>query len=314
MGCGESCFPPASDASPGKTIMPHASFLAPWCTVARVSTVEIGTQVLPPLRREASTQTDRYTPSLSTNEITEMLARFHLSVISRQTVRQTLYRELANRLKMPCSLTAEMRVVMDFPGIPAPAWKMVFPPPTTEWMTSEDGETQTGLLLSMAELNNTIDMKMRLACNHVIGCTRLHLPPSAQVGKTLISLAPPLQIWIKKEPDGAVSSMVTCWIVLLDESGDLRTPPNHPYSDEEEELIQETLRENLKTMILKDWPLSPTFLKLLGESTKAAEVEEALEEYATSMAARKRRRMEKKEATEEAEEAEEAGEAEQVGG
>ena len=32
LGCGESCFPPASDASPGKTIMPHASFLAPWCS------------------------------------------------------------------------------------------------------------------------------------------------------------------------------------------------------------------------------------------------------------------------------------------
>jgi hypothetical protein len=234
-----------------------------------------------------------YAPSLSSNELSELLSKFHLSTISARTLRASLYRELANRMKIPNSLTADMQIRVEFPGVPPGAWKTVFPEPRTQWLTSPDGATQTGLILSMSDLNLALRMENRIT-DTGLGCTRLHSPPTAFVSRTLISFTPPMQIWCKTEEDGAVSSMMTCWMVLLDESGELRAPPNHTYSDEEEDLIQTTCRTNLRTMMEMDWALSPMFLRLLGNLELSATVEAALEEKMETAAARKRKREAKK--------------------
>ena len=252
--------------------------------------VDAATQIYPKNRSEQCTQTNAYTPSLTTEQMTETLSRYHLSVISARTLRATLCRELATRMKIPNSLNAEMKLVMDFPGISATAWRTVFPEGNSTWMTSPDGQTETGLILSMAELNSALKMEKYLEDKWGMGCTRLHLPATGYVARTLISFSPPWQIWSRKEEDGAISSIITCWMVLLDESGELRTPPNHTYTDAEETQIQATLRANLTEMMEKSAPLSPTFLRLLGKIALAQEVETALEERMETAAARKRKR------------------------
>lgn len=117
------------------------------------------------------------------------------------------------------------------------------------------------------------------------------LPTTALVGRSLLAYMPPFQVWCKTDAEsGAVMSILTGWIVILDESGELRTPPNHTYTDEEEDLIQTTLRGNLERMRSSEMALSPTFLRLLGQTAEAAEVETAIEEKMEVQAARKRRR------------------------
>jgi hypothetical protein len=196
-----------------------------------------------------------------------------------------MYRELGNRLKMPNSLEAHMEMKVDFPGITATGWRTIFP--SFEWHVSEDLSTQVGLMLNPAGLNQALSMNV--VNLEAVGCSKLVLPATALVGRSVLAYAPPFKVWCKEDAEsGAVLSILTGFLVILDESGELRTPPNHSYTDEEETLIQETLRENVEKMRSSEMPISPLFLRLLGHPQEAAEVQTALEE---KLEARKRRRL-----------------------
>ena len=99
----------------------------------------------------------------------------------------------------------------------------------------------------MAKLNSMLEMDELL--DHGLGCGKLVMPAGARVGRTLLSFAPPMQIWCQEKRGSKVLQVViTAWLVLLDESGELRSPPNHTYTDAEETSIQAVLRANLLRM------------------------------------------------------------------
>jgi hypothetical protein len=201
-----------------------------------------------------------------------------------------MYVQLGSRLKMPNSLEAHMEVKVEVPGIPACGWRTIFP--SFQWHVSEDSLTEVGMTLEPTVLNQALSMA---TCSpQAVGCSKLVLPATALVGRSLLAYVPPFQVWCKREAEsGAMQSILTGYMVILDESGELRTPPNKVYTDAEENLIQEVLRDNLEKMRIGELPLSPTFLRLLGHDQEAAEVADAIEERVQSAAARKRRREEK---------------------
>ena len=262
--------------------------------------VDSSTQYLPSLPkifRSVASQTGPMRHTLTLPQLTRVANQAEHFLTSTSSMRSTLYRELGSRLKMPNSLEAHMAVKVDFPGIPATGWKELFP--SLEWHLSEDGATEVGMTLDPDILNQALSMER---CSHYgLGCCKLVLPGSALVGRSCLAFVPPFQVWCNSETEsGALQSILTAYLVILDESGELRTPPNHTYTDAEENLIQDVIRGNLEKMRHSEQPLSPMFLRLLGHPQEAAEVEEALEEKLESIAARKRRRQENQQVGEEA--------------
>ena len=67
--------------------------------------------------------------------------------------------------------------------------------------------------------------------------------------------------------------MLSGFLVILDESGEMRTPPNHSWTDAEEADIKLVMMENLRKMASWEWPLSEMFLEHLDE-WEAAQVQE----------------------------------------
>ena len=253
--------------------------------------VDSSTQHLPPLPklyRNAQTQTGPMTHTLTLSQLEKVAEKAQQFLTSSSSLRSTMYRELGNRLKMPNSMEAHMAVKVEFPGIPASGWKSLFP--KLEWHLSPDGLTEVGVTLSPQVLNQALSMERIHA--QAIGCCKLALPATALVGKSVLAFMPPFQVWCQTDAaeSGSLQSILTAYLVILDESGELRTPPNHTYSDSEETLIQEVLRANLERMRGQEMPLSPTFLRLLGHHQEADEVQEAIEEKMEAITARKRRR------------------------
>ena len=162
---------------------------------------------------------------------------------------------------------------MGLQGVPAAPFKLIFP--EADWLVSPDGFTETGLVRSMAKLNSMLEMDELL--DHGLGCGKLVMPAGARVGRTLLSFAPPMQIRCQEKRGSKVLQVViTAWLVLLDESGELRSPPNHTYTDAEETSIQAVLRANLLRMAQEEWAITPNFLRLLGWKTRGEEVEKEL--------------------------------------
>ena len=53
------------------------------------------------------------------------------------------------------------------------------------------------------------------------------------------------------------------------------------------------LRHNVRKMEEEDWALSPLFLRLIGKSARATEVEMLIQEHLSARAMRKARRLDK---------------------
>ena len=181
-----------------------------------------------------------------------------------------------------------MDVRLELNGVPAAGLRLIYP--EAEWLTSPDGSTETTLVRSMEQLNRLVVMDREL--DHGRGCCKLVLPADARVGRAILAFAPVWQVWCKQDPESlAYHSVISGWLVVLDESGELRTPPNHSYSDAEESSIQQVLRANLRWMVEEDWAVSPTFLRLLGMEERAQEVQAALEVWEGRKRKRKTARL-----------------------
>ena len=203
------------------------------------------------------------------------------------SLRSTLRGLMRQVLRMPSSAEAAMDVRLELQGIPASAFRCVYP--EAVWLTSPDGSVETGLVRSMTTLNNMISMEHDL--EHGLGCCKLVLPAEARVGRAIIAFAPTWQVWCRQDPETlACRAVISSWMVILDESGELRTPPNHTWTDSDESSIQGVLRSNLAQMVEEDWAVSPNFLRLLGQEEKAAEVQELLEQWEQRKRARLSRR------------------------
>jgi len=74
-----------------------------------------------------------------------------------------------------------------------------------------------------------------------------------------------------------MESMLSANLVILDESGELRTPPSQPYTDVEETTIKTVLMQQLRRMLDKGWPISATFEQFLDDWEQATEEENATE-------------------------------------
>ena len=93
---------------------------------------------------------------------------------------------------------------------------------------SPDGWTETGFVRSMERLNNLITMPEAM---FGVGCCKLVLPPDARVGRAILSFAPTWQVWCSVDPATlACQAVLSGWLVVLEESGQLRTPPTTPTS------------------------------------------------------------------------------------
>ena len=139
-----------------------------------------------------------------------------------QMLTATVHAELACVLRMPKSDTSSMIIELTFKAIPYEAMLQVFP--SCETHHSPDGAVTTGLIRSMGTLDSTIKMEQNMA--HGLGCCKLVLPDTALVGRSILAFAPTFQIWTKVTEFGALETMLSCYLVILDESGELREPPN----------------------------------------------------------------------------------------
>ena len=138
-------------------------------------------------------------------------------------LRATVYAELGGVLKMPKSTTASMKIELSFKAIPYEAMLAIFP--SAETLVSPEGNVTIGLIRSMATLNTEMNMESVLV--HGKGCCKLAIPETALVGRSVLSFAPTWQIWSRTAQSGALETMLSGFLVILDESGELRNPPNH---------------------------------------------------------------------------------------
>ena len=168
-----------------------------------------------------STGTQTGLPSTRSVSVEATASTFFISEVSM--LRATVYAELSNVLRMPKSETSSMVIELSFKGIPYQAMLQIFS--TAETHKSPEGDVTTGLIRSMAQLNQEIQMETVLAQG--MGCCKLVLPGDALVGRSVLSFAPTWTIWSKTAPSGAVETILSGFLVILDESGMMRTPPNH---------------------------------------------------------------------------------------
>lgn len=83
-----------------------------------------------------------------------------------------------------------------------------------------------------------------------------------------------------------MESVLSLKLVILDESGELRTPPNQTYTDEELESLRFAMMTQLQEMAHKGIPLSPMFESLLVRWAEKIDKEDEMlmSEEAMSMA------------------------------
>lgn len=138
-------------------------------------------------------------------------------------LKATVRAELANVLKMPKSLTSSMKIELNFKAIPFSAMVRLFSGAETH--TSPEGNVMVGLIRCMELLNDSMHMEEVL--QNGMGCCKLVVPESALVGRSVLSFAPTWQIWSKASESGALETIISGFLVILDESGEMRTPPDH---------------------------------------------------------------------------------------
>ena len=171
-----------------------------------------------------STQTEVSPPQMTTRASVGVDATqpgMFFSMVSM--LKATVYAELATHLRMPNSERAAMQIEITFKAVPYDALLAIFPEAETHH--SPDGRVTTGLVRSMYSLNTQLEMESVIP--HGKGCCKLVLPDSALVGRSILSFTPTWQIWSKISETGALETLLSGYLVILDESGEMRTPPNH---------------------------------------------------------------------------------------
>ena len=182
---------------------------------------QLRAQRLAGLNKATQTGSPIQTKSTATDMGSEIESIF---ISSTSMLRATVYSELANYLRMPKSETSAMQIELSFKAIPYAAMLQVFP--AAETHISPDRQVTIGLIRSMEVLNH--EMKMETVLPHCgMGCCKLVLPETALVGRSVLSFAPTWQIWSKTHPSGVLETMLSGFLVILDESGEMRTPPDH---------------------------------------------------------------------------------------
>ena len=213
----------------------------------------------------AAVQTDSMQDSGMSLEETRLQARHHGQFITdARVLRATVRAQLKSHLRMPGGDNASMKIILEYHSIPMMAWRMLFRANSVEWHSRRDSKksTHTGLIKSPRLLNTLLNMGA--AFQYGMGACRLVVAPSSgATGRSVIAFVPMLQIWHESTSDGAMQSMLTCFLVVIDESGEMRTPPNNVFTDAEEIDIKTVLMENIRVMSDLEWPLSEVFLEHL---------------------------------------------------
>ena len=221
--------------------------------------------------REISCQTEETHPIRSTLDSTRQQARTHGQFITdARCLRATVKSELKTHLRMPSTQSATMHVTVAFHAIPLMAWKMLFPKGSFEWHSERTQlkSTHVGLIMCPFKLNNILDLGTVITYGK--GSTKLMVGADGKgAARSMLGYAPPFKVWHQACADDTMQSMLSCYMVILDESGELRTPPDHAYTDAEELAIKSVMMENLKKYSDWEFPLSDMFLEHLDDWEQA---------------------------------------------
>ena len=221
--------------------------------------VETGTWMPPKLFHTIGTQTEA--PSLR-------LVRHHAStyqqyLTDRRCLLASVKKLLATHLRMPggpSATHATLQVTIPFHTIPLAGWKALFPQNTMEWHVDVKPQkvTSVGLIMDPWKVmsHSVLDLTARL--EHAIGCCKAVVPPKGEV-KSVLAYTPPFKLWHQAAKNGEMESILSANVCILDESGELRTPPNHVYTDAEELSIKTVMMEQVQKMADAEYPLSATF-------------------------------------------------------
>ena len=154
------------------------------------------------------------------------------------------------------------------------------------------------VIRGMDDLFDSIAMETLPHMQHGLGCTKLVLPNSALVGRTLLSFAPTFRIRTVLL-HGVLTSLILCWMVMLDEGGTMQIPPTGvgehlAFTTSEITIITTSLiQKALIPMADADWALSPTFLRLIKRTQRADEVQLLLDDALSHQSSRSERRQQK---------------------
>ena len=224
--------------------------------------------------RSTSTQTVPWapTPELTLDVTRDSSRRLGQYMTDIRCLRATVRGQLKSHLRMPTTESASMKVNITFLSTPLMAWKMPYGKDSFEWHSTRTRmeSVHVGLLQSPRKLNETLDMGKNMQYGN--GSCKLAVPEKG-VARSIISYAPTFEVWHKAQIDGTMESVLSGFLVILDESGEMRTPPNHSWTDAEEADIKLVMMENLRKMASWEWPLSEMFLEHLDE-WEAAQVQE----------------------------------------
>ena len=222
-----------------------------------------------------STQTDPWVapaPEMTLEVTRDSSRRLGQYMTDIRCLRATVRDQLKSHLRMPTTESACMKVNISFLSTPLMAWKMLYGKDSFEWHSTrtKTESTHVGLLQSPRKLNQTLDLGKNMQYGN--GSCKLVVPEKG-VAKSIISYAPTFQVWHKAKADGTMESVLSGFLVILDESGEMRKPPDQAWTDAEEAGIKQVLMENLRKMSSWEWPLSPMFEEHL-DAWEAAQVQE----------------------------------------
>ena len=171
-------------------------------------------------------------------------------------LRATLRRELQTHLKMPSSVNPSLEVNIPFKAVPLAAWKMLFGS-AVQWheRKTKTVYTFTGLITDPKVLNSTKALDLQEIVPYCLDMCKLVFPSSSREARSMLSYAPAFTIWHQTKSDGTMESMISCKMIILDESGETRTPSG-AWTDEEETAIKAVMMEQLRLMVDIEWPIS----------------------------------------------------------
>lgn len=204
-------------------------------------------------------------------------------VTERRSLLMTLKKLLRSHLKMPSMQNASLHVTIPFNTIPGSAWMGLFPATMMEWHQQKEAgakNTFTGLMLDPMKvmLCKTLDLSELMS--NAMGPCKAVVSPSGSGAQTILSYVPPIQLWHQaRNYDGTMESMISLFMIILDESGEMRTPPNHTYTDEETTAVKDAVLTQANHMYLSNVPLSPLFEQLI-EDWELVKLKQQMEEDA----------------------------------
>lgn len=190
-------------------------------------------------------------------------------VTEKRSLLMTLKKHLRTHLKMPSMQNATMHITIPFSTIPVNAWMALFPSSMMEWHQQQENmkNTFTGLMLDPMKVMTCPTLDLSTVMDNAHGPCKAVLQSSSNSGaQSVLSYVPPVQLWHQARSDGTMESMVSLFMVVLDESGELRTPPNQAYTDPEISAIREAvLYQTNQLQLLRNVTLSPHFEQLLED-------------------------------------------------